>query len=79
MTTEQAQQYIRAIRSVPKRQYAESYFRHLTTGTASPERPENLSYMAAQAVRLELSGMLESELPFEGTDPFGSESAKVPF
>lgn len=37
-----------------KRSYAASYYNYLRNGGTEPERPEGLSYMAAQAVRMQL-------------------------
>ena len=52
-----AESYVRRIRNVSKRYYAEAYLRWLRAGRLAhrePLRPNNLSCMAAQAVRLEL-------------------------
>lgn len=51
-----AESYVRRIRNVSKRAYAEVYLQWLRAGRSGQEplRPNNLSYMAAQAVRLEL-------------------------
>ena len=58
-----AESYIRRIRNVSKRAYAEAYLRWLRAGRPEhqePLRPNNLSYMAAQAVRLELYDLVPS-------------------
>ena len=47
--------YIDSIRNRHKRGYAASFYDYLRNGGAEPDRPEALSYMAAQAVRLELT------------------------
>lgn len=49
-----ARDYIERIRNPLKRDYAASFYHYLLNGGKEPERPEELSYMAAQAVRLEL-------------------------
>jgi hypothetical protein len=47
--------YIRSIRNSLKRQYAEAFARYLANGGKGPEPVRGeLSYMAAQAVRLHL-------------------------
>ena len=55
---EQADPYIRRIRNEVKRQYALDYLNAFYAGTVQPERPENLSFMAAQGVRMNLCGMI---------------------
>ena len=56
-----AQQYIQKIRSKPKREYAEAYYWFLYRPDQSePVRPNNLSPMAAQAVRIELRRLIPS-------------------
>ena len=61
--------YARRIRNPKKRAYAmsylESWLRHESTG---PELPEGLSYMAAQAVRIELD-MLGVSLEHKAVQP----------
>ncbi|HEU5407205.1 MAG TPA: hypothetical protein VFU48_05525 [Nitrospira sp.] len=49
--------YIDKIRNPLKRSYAASYYDYLRNGGDEPTRPEGLSYMAAQAVRLELGSL----------------------
>ena len=56
MATE-AQKYIRRIRNTEKRQYASDYLAAMCANAERPERPYNLSVMAAQGVRLTLAGM----------------------
>jgi hypothetical protein len=48
--------YIRRIRNPLKRAYAQAYWKWLASGQQGPEpeRDPSLSYMAAQAVRMEL-------------------------
>lgn len=48
--------YIGRIRNAAKRAYAIAYARHLSGGPR-PEPPASLSYMAAQAVRMQLEAM----------------------
>ncbi len=55
---ERTEPYIRRIRNAAKRQYAIDYLNAFYAGTVQPERPENLSFMAAQGVRLTLAGMI---------------------
>lgn len=53
------ERYIRRIRNYDKRRYAWAYRDYLRAfTTAEPPRPESLSVMAAQAVRLELKSLL---------------------
>jgi hypothetical protein len=51
-----ARRYIAAIRNAGKRDYAVAYAEWLDSdrNTPEPERPTDLSYMAGQAVRLNL-------------------------
>ena len=49
-----AQAYIRRIRNAAKRDYATRYWAWLSRAGPHPDEPEELSYMAAQAVRLQL-------------------------
>jgi len=46
---------IASYRNPLKQSYAAHYYHYLRNGGDEPERPEGLSYMAAQAVRLTLS------------------------
>lgn len=50
---EEAAAYIGRIRNLRKREYAKSYWLYLRYGGVQPSRGE-LSYMAAQAVRITL-------------------------
>jgi hypothetical protein len=47
--------YIQAIRNPLKRHYALLMIGHLSEGMPEPERPSGLSFMAAQAVRMQLA------------------------
>ncbi len=49
--------YIRAIRNTDKREYAVRYLDYLRAYGADPE-PVNISYMAAQAVRMRLHQLI---------------------
>ena len=53
--SEDPRNYIDSIRNRHKREYAASFYDYLRNGGEEPSRPEGLSYMAAQAVRLELT------------------------
>lgn len=57
-----ADAYIRAIRNTAKRQYAIAYRYFLTDGTNEEPDRGKLSYMAAQAVRLELTSIFHAQL-----------------
>lgn len=62
MTREEEQdRYVKAIRNPSKRLYAERYLAWMRgpRSCAEPLRPEWLSYMAAQAVRIELKNTRE--------------------
>jgi hypothetical protein len=61
LPSDPAYAWMRRIRNLAKRDYAERYL-GWTLGIykAEPERPASLSYMAAQAVRLRLSELLEA-------------------
>ena len=51
--------YIKRIKNAAKRKYAMSYLAYLYGTThLEPDDPHNLSYMAAQAVRIELRRIL---------------------
>jgi hypothetical protein len=45
---------IDSYRNPLKRSYAADYYHHLRNGGPEPERPEGLSYMAAQAVQMQI-------------------------
>jgi hypothetical protein len=51
-------QYIRAIRNVAKRAYAEKYLEYLRTNGVREPVPFDLSYLAAQAVRIRLDSLV---------------------
>ena len=58
-----AELYIKRIHNISKREYARAYLQWLRAGRPEhrePLRPNNLSYMAAQAVRLELYDLVPS-------------------
>ena len=55
---EAAEPYIRRIRNATKRQYALDYINAFYAGTVQPDRPQDLSFMAAQGVRMNLCGMI---------------------
>ena len=58
-----AESYVRRIRNLSKRYYAEAYLRWLQAGRPEhqePLRPANMSYMAAQAVRHNLFDLVPS-------------------
>jgi hypothetical protein len=70
--TKEAEAYIRKIRNPFKRAYAVDYWRWLQTceGDAPAYNPAELSYMGAQAVRINLDGFV-----FDGsTDETGQGS-----
>ena len=54
-----ANRYMNLIRNKAKRDYGFAYIAWLKNGAVghSPERPPGLSYMGAQAVRIQLDGM----------------------
>ena len=52
----QIDRYIRSIRNARKQEYAAAYVSHLLYGEPEPST-EGLSYMAAQAVRLNIRDM----------------------
>ena len=58
----QARAYVDSIRNDRKRHYAREYLDWLNrvedSGETSPEPPHGLSYLAAQAVRLHLRGII---------------------
>ena len=62
-----AQRYIRRIRNLRKRHYANVYLDHLLG--ILPEEPDwgDLSYMAAQAVRMDLSAILRPRVEVRDT------------
>lgn len=68
-----ANRYVAKIRNTQKRWYAERYADHLFQGAPSPEPPAGLSYMAAQAVRLQLQAIADS-----GTTPNPKGPLSVP-
>jgi len=49
--------YVRRIKNAAKKEYAEKYFDYCDGNGPEPERPKNLSYMGAQAVRIHLSNL----------------------
>lgn len=49
-----ALRYVRRIRNAAKREYADAYLRALAFHEPEPARPEGLSVMGAQAVRMNL-------------------------
>ena len=56
--------YARSCRNRVKRQYAEDYADYLDGFTEQePSRPETLSYMGAQAVRLSLADIARTVAP----------------
>lgn len=75
-----AEAYIRGIRNAAKRAYAEAYARHMRHEGPEPERGA-LSYMAAQAVRIQLTSLGVTpprpryRLTPEGVIPCASTSA----
>lgn len=54
-TPANVQKYINRIRNLIKRQYAKDYWLHLNGSGQEPDRPKDLSAMAAQSVRMELA------------------------
>ena len=60
-----ASKYIEAIRNKAKREYARSYYQYLRCPQElrkeSPEYPPELSYMCAQAVRMNLVDIMEGK------------------
>lgn len=64
MLIDQAHRYIKAIRNPAKRAYAEHYWAYLVDNivrnvTTDSPQPSGLTYMAAQAVRLNLHTFTE--------------------
>ncbi len=55
---ERAARYIAAIRNKDKKYFAVCYANHLRYGGCAPARPLGISFMASQAVRLELDSIL---------------------
>ena len=49
---EAAREYVRRIRNKAKKAYAEAWLDHVWKRAPEPDRPPELSFMAAQAVRL---------------------------
>jgi hypothetical protein len=68
MSDAPAQQYIRRIRNKSKQAYARSYLAWLANmrPDTEPERPSDVSYMAAQGVRLQLMGLARPRLALSG-------------
>jgi len=60
--------YVAGIRNPVKRGYAERYVRYLTHGGTAPSDPDDLSYMAAQAVRIRLGELLRPAAPAATVD-----------
>jgi hypothetical protein len=63
---DRVRRYVRRIRNAQKRSYADAYARYLLGERDEPTRvivqsEAGLSYMAAQAVRLELHDMLDTQ------------------
>jgi hypothetical protein len=59
----EATAYIRAIRNEPKQAYAIAYLAYLKAGSSGAEPARgDLSYMAAQAVRLHLYNVLNTKV-----------------
>ena len=73
--------YIAHIRTPTKREYAKRYARYLRHGGKDPTDPADLSYMAAQAVRMRLHELIhparETEPEWEETE-IGSQMAVFP-
>jgi len=55
-----AARYVRAIPNPKKREYAAAYFNFRRGTIAEPEPPADLSYNAAQTVRMRIDEMLKS-------------------
>ena len=53
-----ARTYIQRIRNATKRAYAEDVYRTIIGGGSLSVQPDGLSYMAAQAVRMNLADIL---------------------
>jgi hypothetical protein len=53
-----AQRYVRTIRNPVKREYAYQVLRYIAGIADKPNRPSDLSVMAAQAVRIRLAGFI---------------------
>jgi hypothetical protein len=51
--------YIRRIRNEAKRRYAYTYWKHLLGYYNAPARPATLSFMAAQAVEMQLRELVK--------------------
>lgn len=73
-----ARNYIKRIRNRAKKRYAEMYAEFLERGGLErgpePERPKELSYMAAQAVRIELHAIYRA--PASDFEPTASAGAR---
>jgi hypothetical protein len=53
-----AQQYVKSTRNASKKKYAEQYLQWKLGRGPEPERPNDLSVMAAQAVEMTLNSIL---------------------
>ena len=58
-TAGETARYVKSIRNPLKREYAKAWLRFLTCGGEEPLDPQGLSYMAAQAVRLNLRELVK--------------------
>jgi NifU-like protein involved in Fe-S cluster formation len=52
--------YIRSLKSTSKRLYARDYWNHVS-GAGAPMPKAKCSYMAAQAVRMQIADLLENK------------------
>ena len=60
-TVERVNKYVKGVRNPYKKDYASEFADYLIgTGCEEPERPAELSYMAAQAVRTSLHEIINS-------------------
>ena len=57
----QAAQYIKQIKNIAKKAYAAAYWHYLNTTHTKEPQPFDLSYMAAQAVRIKLDSIFKPE------------------
>lgn len=58
-TTEKTCDYMRRIRNKAKKHYAFAYWQYKLGHSIEPQQPADLSYMAAQAVRMNINELLK--------------------
>ena len=65
-----SEKYIHALKNPSKKAYAQAYAKHIRQGGPEPERPKNLSYMGAQAVRMSLYELTSPKHETESGDAY---------